>query len=253
MDIRLLDVSYRYGKNVALRAVNWGVGTGVTGLLGPNGAGKSTLMSLLATIRVPSGGTVWVDGMDVSTATGRRQARHRLGFVPQRFGLAGELRLIDTVAYCAWINGVDDKDAPDAARRALGEVGLTERAGDRVRRLSGGQRQRLGIGCALAHDPRLLILDEPTVGLDPSQRLSVRELIAGLGRTRTIVLSSHLLEDISYLCSRVAVLTNGSLVFDGDITAMMGMLEKRQGTDERLGSSLERAYDSMIAEFGDRQ
>lgn len=252
MEIRLADVSYRYGRTTALRGVDWGVRTGVTGLLGPNGAGKSTMMALLATIRVPSSGTVWIDGQDVATGSGRRRARAGLGFVPQRFGLAGELRLIDTVTYCAWINGVDDRRAPEAARRALAEVGLVERAGDRVRKLSGGQRQRLGIGCALAHEPSVLILDEPTVGLDPSQRLNVRELISGLGRTRTIILSSHLLEDIAYLCSRVAVLANGSMVFDGEMTAMMGMLKKRQDQDERLGSSLELAYDAMIAELGEK-
>lgn len=138
-----------------------------------------------------------------------------------------------------------------AAQRALAEVELADRAGDRVRSLSGGQRQRLGIAAALAHRPQLVVLDEPTSGLDPGQRLRAREIISGLGERYTVVLSTHLIEDIANVCERVAVLAQGRLVFDGTVAELTALVDEADSSSGTLGSPFERAYESLISSLGD--
>lgn len=162
------------------------------------------------------------------------ETRVRFGFVPQRWSVAGHMRVVDAVAYTAWVNGMPSRECGPAAYTALEEVALTDQAKDRVRTLSGGQRQRLGIAAGLAHDPEVLVLDEPTVGLDPAQRWRVRDMIAEIGRTRTVVLSSHLLDEFAHLCDRVGVLAAGRLVFDGTV-AELERHATSQGTDDGRG------------------
>lgn len=255
MDVEFDRVVFSYGHHRALDEVTWRIGTGVSGLLGPNGAGKTTLLSLLATLERPSSGHVRIGEHDLGSAAGRSAARGLLGFVPQRFSLAPEMRVRDTVAYTAWINGLADGDCLTAAQPALAHVGLEDRARSRVRTLSGGQRQRLGIAAALAHDPPVVVLDEPTVGLDPTQRLRVREMIARIGRRRTVLLSSHLLEDIAQLCTQVAVLAEGRTVFTGTQERFRNTLETTAGPgeDEVLGSGFERAYDALVSGTENRE
>lgn len=249
MDVRLEDVSFSYGRTEALRDVTWHFGRGVTGLLGPNGAGKTTLLSLLVTLSRPRSGKIVIAGHDLGTAGGRAAARKMLGFVPQRFSLAAEMRVHDCVAYAGWMHGLPERDCDRAAERSLSEVGLTEFARRRVRGLSGGERQRLGLAAALAHDPAVVLLDEPTVGLDPGQRLRLRERIAAIGRDRTVVISSHLLEDIEHLCDRVGVIADGRLVFDGDIDELEKRIAQASSESSALGSRFEQAYDSLIADL----
>jgi ABC-2 type transport system ATP-binding protein len=244
------DVGFSYGRKAALSGVNWSFDSGVTGLLGPNGAGKTTLLSLLVTLTKPKAGSVVIGEHDLATRAGTQAARRLLGFVPQRFSLAPEMRAHTTVAYTGWMNGLARADCDAAAERALGLVGLADEAGTRVRKLSGGQRQRLGIAAALAHDPAVLVLDEPTVGLDPGQRLRVREVIAALGERRTVVLSSHLLEDIEQVCDTVGILVGGALAFDGSIDELHALIDAETQSDSRLGTRFERAYDALIAKLG---
>ncbi|GAB3490800.1 ATP-binding cassette domain-containing protein [Amycolatopsis cihanbeyliensis] len=240
MQISVEQVGFRYGNKSALKGVNWLITPGVTGLLGPNGAGKTTLLNLLVGLTRPRSGTIrFSDTEGAST----------IGFVPQKFSLAGELRVIDTVSYAAWVNGTPRRQCAEAAQRALAEVKLTEQTRSKVRTLSGGQRQRVGIAAALAHEPRLVILDEPTAGLDPGQRLRIRELIADVGKRYTVVLSTHLIEDISHVCQRVAVLAAGQLVFDGTVDELTQLVDTTDST-EKLGSDFERAYDALIARLG---
>jgi ABC-2 type transport system ATP-binding protein len=239
--IALEKVGFRYGRRPALSEVTWEVRPGVTGLLGPNGAGKTTLLNLLVGLTRPSSGSITI---------GDGQKRPSVGFVPQRFSTAGELRVVDTVSYAAWVNGVARSECGQAAERALAEVELADRAGDRVRSLSGGQRQRLGIAAALAHRPQLVVLDEPTSGLDPGQRLRAREIISGLGERYTVVLSTHLIEDIANVCERVAVLARGRLVFDGTVADLTALVDGADSSGT-LGSPFERAYESLISSLGD--
>jgi ABC-2 type transport system ATP-binding protein len=200
----------------------------VTGLLGPNGAGKTTLLSVIVGLLRPKAGTIEVRGGDA-----------RFGFVPQRFSMAGGMRLLDAIAYTAWINGVNDRDG--AARRALAAVDLADKAGERIRTLSGGQRQRAGIAAGLVHEPDVLVLDEPTVGLDAGQRWRVRDLIAEIGRTRPVIVSTHLLEDVSHTCDRVGVLADGRLVFDGTVAEL-----EASGEKQARRSPIEAGYERLL-------
>ncbi|PRX50383.1 ABC-2 type transport system ATP-binding protein [Prauserella shujinwangii] len=245
MDIRVEDVSYAYGSRQALSGLTWHVRPGITGLLGPNGAGKTTLLSLLVTLNRVRTGTVLVGDHDVSDPAGRRAARRVIGYLPERFSLVAGMRVGDAVAYAAWLNGVSYGECFPAARRALARIGLAERERSRVRELSGGMRQRLGIAAALAHDPAVVIMDEPTVGLDPSQRLRLREVIHEIGRDRTVVLSTHLVEDVAHLCDEVAIIDEGRMRFSGPAHALTAMIDDASGGGGR-GSKLERAYDHFL-------
>lgn len=219
-----------YGRTRVLQGIDWDVHAGVTGLLGPNGAGKTTLLSVLVGLLRPSAGSVAVVGDDA-----------RFGFVPQRFSFAGGMRLVDAISYTAWINGVGPDEREEAARRAMAAVDLGGKADDRVKTLSGGERQRAGIAAGLAHDPDVLVLDEPTVGLDPGQRWRVRDLIAEIGRTRPVILSTHLLEDVSYLCERVGVIAGGRLVFDGTVADL-----EVSGESRARRSPIEAGYEQLL-------
>lgn len=245
-----LDFGYR-GRRKVLDALTWTVEPGVTGLLGPNGAGKTTLLWLIVTLLPVRRGRLLIGEHDLSTGTGRSRARRELGFVPQRFSLAGELTVTETIAYAAWVHGLDRRECGEAARRALESVDLTELADQRTRFLSGGQRQRVGIAAALAHDPRVLILDEPTAGLDPGQRLRVREVVAALGEDRTVLISTHLIEDVAHLCSRVGVLAGGRIEFHGTFPELEALIDDAPGP-RAYGSGFEHAYDRLIARVGER-
>ncbi|WP_017587846.1 ABC transporter ATP-binding protein [Nocardiopsis ganjiahuensis] len=245
-----LDFGYRNRRKV-LDGLTWTVEPGVTGLLGPNGAGKTTLLSLIVTLLPVRGGRLLIGEHDLSTGTGRSRARHELGFVPQRFSLTGELTVAETVAYAAWTHGLDRRECGEAARRALESVDLAGLADRRTRTLSGGQRQRVGIAAALAHDPRVLILDEPTAGLDPGQRLRVREVVAGLGADRTVLISTHLIEDVAHLCTRIGVLAGGRIEFQGTFPELEALIDDVPGASA-YGSGFERAYDRLIARVGER-
>jgi ABC-2 type transport system ATP-binding protein len=239
-------VSFRYGRRPALREVSLELAHGITGLLGPNGAGKSTLLALLATLTVPHEGTVRVFGHDTARRRGREAARRRIGVLPQRFSLVPSMTVLDTVAYAAWMNGIDSRRCRERAEAVLCEVELVDHLSRRVRSLSGGQRQRIGIAAALVHDPELLVLDEPTVGLDPVVRVQLRRLLHRLATGRVVMLSTHMVEDVVQLCTRVAVLDAGRLVYDG-ATAELAEASNATGAGAGLASPLELAYERLLA------
>lgn len=243
MHVVIDGVDFSYGRRSVLKDVSWRLGPGVTGLLGPNGSGKTTLLKLLVGLARPKRGQI-----DVGKGTSERKAR--VGFLPQRFSVAGEMRLLDTVVYAAWLNGVPRQDCLHAGRTALERVGLEDLSERRCRSISGGQRQRLGLAAAIAHDPELLVLDEPTVGLDPAQRLNIRQVVAQIGQERTVLLSTHLIEDITYLCRRVGVLAEQRLIFDGDREELEQIISDNDG-DGVLGSDFERAYYALVERLRD--
>jgi ABC-2 type transport system ATP-binding protein len=204
-------VSRWYGDTVALADVSFALGPGVTGLLGHNGAGKSTALKLCAGFTQPSSGTVRVLGSDLAASP---EAYRRIGIAHDRDALWPFLTAREMVALCARLRGVPDPEA--AARRALAEVGLSEAADRRLRGFSHGMRQRVKLAQALAHDPELLLLDEPLNGLDPAQRRGVVELIERLGAEgRTVLVSSHVLHEVERMAPRVLVIVNGHLVASG--------------------------------------
>ncbi|MEU4487247.1 ABC transporter ATP-binding protein [Streptomyces purpurascens] len=206
----------RYGGTRALDDVSLRLSAGVTGLLGPNGAGKTTLLRVLATALPADQGAFTVLGHDPGTARGRQEVRRRLGYLPQTPGFHPDFTAFEFVDYVAILKEMTDRSARHReVRRVLDEVGLTDVRGKRIRKLSGGMRQRVGLGAALVGDPGFLVLDEPTVGLDPEQRMRFRELIAGAGEGRTVLLSTHQTEDVAMLCHRVLVMAGGRVRFEG--------------------------------------
>ncbi|MFJ7293171.1 ABC transporter ATP-binding protein [Streptomyces collinus] len=209
-------LSLRYGGTRALDDVSLRLTAGVTGLLGPNGAGKTTLLRVLATALPAHRGAFTVLGHDPATARGRQEVRRRLGYLPQTPGFHPDFTAFEFVDYVAILKEMTDRGVRHReVRRVLDEVGLADVRGKRIRKLSGGMRQRVALGAALVGDPGFLVLDEPTVGLDPEQRMRFRELIAGAGEGRTVLLSTHQTEDVAMLCHRVIVMAGGGVRFEG--------------------------------------
>lgn len=241
--ISIDGVTSRYGRHVALDRLSFSAGLGVCALLGPNGAGKTTLMSAIMGLKQFEG-SISVDGTAMRSKTFRMgQRAQRVGYLPQSFDLAARLGVGETVAYAAWANGRSRKDAPGLAEKALRRVGLGEKRQHKVKTLSGGERQRLGIACAIAHDPTILLLDEPTVGLDPTQRTRLRQYLRGIGEAASVILATHLLEDVQVVADQVVVISRGSVVFQGSKEAMTGLGQDRREEHE---SPLECAYRLLI-------
>lgn len=200
--------------------MNLTITDGIFALLGPNGAGKSTLMSILATLLEPTQGTAYVDGHDVRRQ--KNEVRQLLGFLPQDFGLYPSLTAYETLDYIALLYNIED---PQARRQRIEEllerVNLTEVRNRAVGGFSGGMKQRVGLAQALLNAPKLLIVDEPTAGLDPEERIRVRSLLTELAGERVILLSTHLIEDVEAIADRLAVLHRGRIRFEGDVTTML--------------------------------
>jgi ABC-2 type transport system ATP-binding protein len=196
------------------------IGTGLFGLLGPNGAGKSTLMKILCTLLVPTSGRVSVCGHDVVRE--RSAVRPLLGYLPQEFGAWRLQRVEEALDTLALLSGMRERKKRRARiREVLESVGLTDVADRKVKKLSGGMVRRLGVAQALIHEPQVLVVDEPTVGLDPEERLRFRQLVAKLGEDRTIVLSTHIVADLGSSCQDLALLDAGKVVFRDSPTALL--------------------------------
>ncbi|MPV37359.1 ATP-binding cassette domain-containing protein [Georgenia subflava] len=221
--VTLSGVTRRFGATTVLDDVDLGFGPGVTGLLGPNGAGKTTLLRILATVLAPTAGTVRLLGRDPGDVTARTEVRRRLGYLPQANGFPRGFTAFRFVDYLAVLKEWTETGARHAeVRRVLGLVGLGDQATSRLRRLSGGQQRRVALAQALIGDPDLLVLDEPTTGLDPEQRASLRGVLSAAGRRSTVLLATHQTEDIAALCERVIVLDGGRVRYDGSVADLVG-------------------------------
>ncbi|MER5645886.1 ATP-binding cassette domain-containing protein [Streptosporangium sp. NPDC002524] len=241
MSLKLMGISQGYGKTRVIDRFDMELAPGVVGLLGPNGAGKTTLLRTMATIMPPREGKVVLDDTVVDGEHAARHARRRIGYLPQKFGCDPGMRVADFVRYAAWMRGMPAERWDSAADLALAQVDLVEHRRTKMRRLSGGMRQRAGIAWAIVGQPSLVLLDEPTVGLDPRQRLQFRKIVSGL-RQSVVVLSTHLIEDIDAICDQVIVLHDGTPKFTGT-TAELAAL----GRDDLPGdTNLERAYMNLL-------
>ncbi|MBX3062231.1 MAG: ABC transporter ATP-binding protein [Anaerolineae bacterium] len=213
MDIQISHLTKNYGSVRALDDVSLTIKGGMYGLLGPNGAGKSTLMKILATLLPPTSGSVTIGAYDLVKQPG--EVRQNLGYLPQDFGFYRSLNAYQTLDYIATMKNIPANQRKAQIERLLEQVNLTKDARRRVGGYSGGMRQRLGIAQALMGDPALLIVDEPTAGLDPEERIRFRNLLARLSGDRTVLLSTHIVADIEASCVGVAVINQGKLVFNG--------------------------------------
>jgi ABC-2 type transport system ATP-binding protein len=214
----------------------------VHGLLGPNGAGKTTLMRALSTVHRPSGGHLRLLGEDATSGRVLRSLRRRLGYLPQHFGFYPRFTVREYVEYMAWLREMPKAAIPGAVQRAVERVGLTSRADSRLKALSGGMLRRVGIAQAIVNDPEILLLDEPTAGLDPAQRVRFRELVQELGRDSCVLISTHLVEDVATACTDVVLFAGGKLVFQGTPDGLAAA-----GTLEHVGDSpIERGYSALL-------
>lgn len=227
MEVTINNLTKVYeGRIVALKGVSLRIGTGVFGLLGPNGSGKTTLMRILATLLEPTSGSVLVNGFDVRRD--KAQIRGILGYMPQDFGLYPSLTAYEVLDYMALLSNLTNpSERRDAIEQALAATNLTHLRDRRVGTFSGGMRQRLGIAQALIHSPKLLIVDEPTVGLDPEERIRMRSLLAELGQDRIIILSTHIVADVEAVADRLGVLYQGQVRFEGTPDELLHQLRDK--------------------------
>jgi ABC-2 type transport system ATP-binding protein len=226
------ELTKSYGRHRALDGLDLSARTGVTGLLGPNGAGKTTLLRILATVMTPDSGDVRLLGRDPAAAEDRLAVRRRLGYLPQDAGFHGGFTAFEAVDYVAVLKEHTAQRARhDEVRRVLAKVGLADVSGRKVRALSGGMRRRLGLAQALLGRPELLVLDEPTAGLDPEQRIRFRDLVSEAGEASTVVLSTHQTEDVAALCSHVVVMVGGRARFAGTVAELATVASGRVWVD----------------------
>jgi ABC-type multidrug transport system ATPase subunit len=216
MDIQIRDLKMQYrGGKLALKGVSLDIGKGMFGLLGPNGAGKTSLIKILATLLKPTAGSIRIDGLDLEK--NRKQIRKQIGYLPQEFTSFPKLTAREFLDYVARLKGIRSRKArASLIDNVLENVGLSDARDRRADKLSGGMKRRLGIAQSLIGGPRILIIDEPTVGLDPEERVRFRNLLSDLTREEKIILlSTHIVGDISSTCARIALLDEGEVVFSG--------------------------------------
>ena len=221
MELLIDRLSKQYGSKIAVDRISLRLQPGVYGLLGANGAGKTTLMRMLCGILRPTGGTVALDGMDVST----EEYRACLGYLPQDFGYYPNFTGEEFLLYLAALKGLDQNEAKRKTKELLQLVSLDQAAKKKVKTYSGGMKQRLGIAQALLADPKLLILDEPTAGLDPKERVRFRNLIAELGKDSIVLLSTHIVSDVEHIADVILMMKDGQLIYQGTRDGIAGDLE----------------------------
>jgi ABC-2 type transport system ATP-binding protein len=224
--VQVTGVEKSFLRTRALNGVTFDAGAGITGLLGPNGAGKTTLLRMIATVLAPDAGDLRLLGWNPGKADERLSIRRRLGYMPQEPGFHRSFTAFEFVDYVAILKEMVERRARhEEVRRVLSLVGLEAQSGRKIRALSGGMRRRVALAQALLGDPDLLVLDEPTAGLDPEQRLRFREIASELTDHRVVVLSTHQTEDVAALCQRVIVLREGEVAFEGapaELSALAG-------------------------------
>jgi ABC-type multidrug transport system ATPase subunit len=242
-NVEIRGLTHSFGSSQVLRGIDLEIGNGVFGLLGPNGAGKTTLLRALATAMRPSNGSLRLLGYDPSDHGEQRALRRRLGYLPQQFGYYRNFTVAEFVEYFALLKEVPIGEINEKVAQAIRRVGLEDRARKKLKTLSGGMVRRVGIAQAIVNEPSLLLLDEPTAGLDPEQRVSFRKLIREMGSRGTVIVSTHLVEDVGAACSEVAVMSEGRLLFRGTPNELIAL-----GREDGVGdSALERGYTAALA------
>lgn len=221
MELIIDRLTKQYKNKVAVDRVSLTLKEGVYGLLGPNGSGKTTLMRMICGVLKPTSGGVKFNGIDVS----EEEYRDSLGYLPQDFGYYPEFSAYDFLLYMASLKGLTKHRAKDKANELLRLVGLSDVAKKKIKTFSGGMKQRLGIAQAMLNNPEILILDEPTAGLDPKERINFRNLISRLGKDRIVLLSTHIVSDVEYIASTILMMKDGQIIHEGSLDEIIGAIE----------------------------
>jgi ABC-type multidrug transport system ATPase subunit len=240
-EIHTKDLHVRAGRRMAVNGLDLSLALGVHGILGPNGAGKTTLIRSLATVLQPAKGSLELLGL---RPAGRdlRVLRREIGYLPQQFGFYPRFTVREFVEYMAWLKEIPKAAIPGAVQRAIDRTDLSGRADDKMKTLSGGMLRRAGIAQAIVNDPRILLLDEPTVGLDPAQRMQFRDLLRSLTTDTCVVVSTHLVEDVATACTDVLLMDEGRVVFQGTPAELAATGDASDAGD----SPTERGYSAVL-------
>ena len=214
--IKVENLTKKYGELAALDGVSFEMREGeVVGALGPNGAGKTTLLRILVTFLEPTAGKVTIDGLDINNPLHQERIKSKIGYLPEHAPLYEDMTVTEYLRFVGKMQGINKNNLEEAIFNVVEKCGLKGKENQEIATLSKGYRQRLGIAQALIHNPKIVILDEPTTGLDPNQRIEIRNLIKEIGKTKTVILSSHVLSEIQSTCSRVLIINKGKIVADG--------------------------------------
>lgn len=214
--IKVEDLTKKYEDLTALDNISFEMKEGeIVGILGPNGAGKTTLLRILVTFLAPTAGKVFIENLDIRDDRDQQKIRGKLGYLPEHAPLYEDMTITEYLEFVGKMQGLDGDKLEDRIDFVLKKCGLSEKRNAEIVTLSKGYRQRTGIAQALIHNPKIVILDEPTTGLDPNQRIEIRDLIKEIGRSKTVILSSHVLSEVQATCSRVLIINKGKIVADG--------------------------------------
>ncbi|MFN8280741.1 MAG: ATP-binding cassette domain-containing protein [Saprospiraceae bacterium] len=244
MDLKINGLSKHFGLQKAVDNISFEVRSGeIVGFLGPNGAGKTTTMKMLTQYLTPDHGEIWYGN---SRSTENTDIRRDIGYLPEHNPLYEEMPVLDYLNFCAALQGVPASEIPARIREMVRKCGLDDEKHKKIGELSKGYRQRVGLAHALIHNPKVLILDEPTTGLDPNQIVEIRELIKELGREKTVILSTHILSEVEATCDRILIINKGQIVADGTVGNLRRQTESRQIIRVRIeGPSQDNIYQAL--------
>lgn len=220
MEIKISNLNKRYGKFEALKNINLEIGQGMYGLLGRNGAGKTTILRILATMSSKTDGEILINSIPIEN---RKEIRKIIGYLPQGFSVYPNMSVWNTMEYFDILSEMPTKYRKQRIQMLLQKVNLWEERKRKVKHLSGGMKQRLGIALTLINNPQIIIADEPTAGLDPEERIRLRNMLIDLSKDKIVILSTHIVDDISTTCNKIGVLHEGNLLFDGEAKVLENM------------------------------
>lgn len=239
MVIQTLDLTKKYNSKVtALNHVSLSIDTGIFGLLGKNGSGKTTLMRILTTLLAPTDGKVFILGMEAIKAN-QEEIKRNIGYLPQEFGFYKDFTVYEIMQYMCFLRGTENSTQKTIIQDALEKVNLSDHSKKKYKQLSGGMKRRVGLAQAIMHSPPILIVDEPTAGVDPEERINIRKLLSTYAENHAVLFSTHIVEDIEYTCNKLAVLDGGNLIFTGALDELQHLAD---------GKIYECIFDSL-AEF----
>lgn len=225
MVIQTLDLTKKYNKKAtALNHISLSIDTGIFGLLGKNGSGKTTLMRILTILLTPTNGKVSILGMEPTKAN-EEEIKRNIGYLPQEFGFYKEFTVYEIMQYMCLLRGTEKSTQKTMIQDALEKVNLTGHSKKKYKQLSGGMKRRVGLAQAIMHSPPILIVDEPTAGVDPEERINIRKLLSTYAEDNAVLFSTHIVEDIEYTCNQLAVLDGGDLLFTGALNELLHLAD----------------------------
>jgi ABC-2 type transport system ATP-binding protein len=241
--ISIKDLNKTFKNTQALKNVNLEISKGMYGLLGPNGAGKTTLMKILSTLLKKDSGEISVCGVAVERSS---KIREMIGYLPQDFSMYGNMNAYEALDYLATLSGMNQRERKEKIPQILEKVNLLDQRKVKVKSMSGGMKRRLGIAQAIIHNPKVIIVDEPTAGLDPEERVRFRNLLCEVAKERIVLLSTHIVGDIEATCERIAILNKGEIIFCGSVRELLDRVEGKVYTSEISTEELEKVKTKYL-------